>query len=76
MVSLTALWLPMLISAVVVFIASSIVHMVLTYHRTDFAKLPSEEEVSAALRKFNLPPWDPANLAAVQCGYQTCSNKR
>ncbi len=58
MVSLTSLWLPVLISAVVVFIASSIVHMVLTYHRTDFSKLPAEADVSAALRKFNLPPGD------------------
>jgi len=58
MVSLTSLWLPIVISAVVVFIASAIVHMVLTYHRTDFSKLPAEADVSAALRNFNLPPGD------------------
>ena len=57
-VSLTSLWLPVLLSAVVVFIASSIVHMVLTYHRTDFGKLPAEAEISDALRKFNVPPGD------------------
>jgi hypothetical protein len=58
MVSLTSLWLPILLSAVVVFIASSIVHMVLTYHRTDFAKLPSEPEIAESLRRFNIPPGD------------------
>lgn len=58
MVSLTSLWLPILISAVVVFIASSIIHMVLTYHRTDFRKVPGEPDVADALRKFNIPPGD------------------
>ena len=58
MVSLTSLWLPILLSAVAVFIASSIIHMVLTYHRTDFAKLPSEPEIADALRRFNIPPGD------------------
>jgi hypothetical protein len=46
------------LSAVVVFLASSIVHMVMTYHRTDFGKLPSEAEISDSLRRFNLPPGD------------------
>src|SRR5262249_55217442 len=39
-----------------VFIASSIVHMVLTYHRTDFRKLPDEDGVMEALRRFDIPP--------------------
>jgi len=34
MVSLAALWLPILLAAVFVFIASSIIHMVLPYHKT------------------------------------------
>ena len=33
-----------------VFAASNIVHMVLKYHRTDYATVPKEEEVMAALR--------------------------
>jgi hypothetical protein len=53
-----SLWLPILLSAVIVFIVSSIIHMVLPYHRNDFRKAPSEDEVMAALRKFNLPPGD------------------
>jgi hypothetical protein len=58
MVSLTSLWIPILVSAVVVFFASFIVHMVLPFHRADFRKLPAEDEVMDALRRFNLPPGD------------------
>lgn len=54
MVSLAALWIPILLSAVIVFVASSILHMVLPYHRSDYRKLPDEEKVLAALRAVNL----------------------
>ena len=56
MISIISLWLPILLSAVFVFIASSIVHMVLKYHQSDFKQLPSEDEVMEALRRFNIPP--------------------
>jgi hypothetical protein len=56
MVPLASLWLPILLSAVVVFIASSLLHMVLSYHRNDFAKVPSEDAVLDALRP--IPPGD------------------
>ena len=56
MVPVTALWLPILLSAVFVFVVSSILHMVLTYHRSDFAGLPSENQVMDALRPFSIPP--------------------
>jgi len=56
MVPVLSLWLPILLSAVLVFVVSSIIHMVLTYHRNDFDKLPAEDEVMEALRKFDLPP--------------------
>jgi hypothetical protein len=55
MVSLAALWLPILLSAVIVFVASSILHMVLPYHKNDYSKLPDEEKVVAALRGMTLP---------------------
>ncbi len=58
MVPLTALWLPILLSAVLVFVVSSIIHMVLPYHRSDFRKLAAEDDVMAALRKFKIPPGD------------------
>lgn len=58
MVPVTSLWLPILVSAVIVFIASSIIHMVLPFHRSDLKKLPREDDVMAALRPFNIPPGD------------------
>ena len=51
MVSIVSLWLPILLSAVAVFLISSIIHMVLQYHKNDFVKLPSEEPVMDDLRK-------------------------
>ena len=54
MVSLANLWLPILLSAVIVFFASSIIHMVLPYHRSDYKKLPDEANVRAALRAAGL----------------------
>ncbi|MFQ5549913.1 MAG: hypothetical protein ACE5FJ_01595, partial [Gemmatimonadales bacterium] len=45
-------------SAVIVFIVSSIIHTLLTYHRTDFQSVPSEDQVQDALRPFNIPPGD------------------
>ncbi len=50
MVPLTALWLPIILSAVIVFVASSLLHMVLPFHRNDYRKLPDEDKVLAALR--------------------------
>jgi hypothetical protein len=58
MVPLTQLWLPILLSAVFVFIVSSVLHMVLTYHRSDYGRLPDEDRVLAALRPFKVPPGD------------------
>ena len=56
MVPILSLWLPILLSAVFVFIISSIIHMILPYHRNDFSALPDEEKVMDDLRKYNLPP--------------------
>jgi Na+/H+ antiporter NhaA len=56
MVPLLELWLPVLVSAVFAFVASSIVHMVLPFHRSDYRKLPAEDETMRALRPFRIPP--------------------
>ncbi len=55
---IAALWLPILLSAVVVFIVSSLIHMALGYHNNDFAKLANEDAVMEALRKLNIPEGD------------------
>ena len=56
MVGLTALWLPILLSAVLVFIASSILHMVLPFHKRDYKKLPGEDKLLDVLRESKVTP--------------------
>ena len=56
MVSLGSLWLPILLSAVLVFVVSSIIHMVLKYHNSDYKPLPNEDVVRAAIRSGNPEP--------------------
>jgi hypothetical protein len=55
MVTVISLWLPILVSAVAVFLVSWILHMLLKYHSNDFKKVPNEDAVQEALRKFNIP---------------------
>jgi hypothetical protein len=57
-VPVMSLWLPILLSAALVFVVSSIMHMVLTYHQGDFRKVPDEANVLEALRRFPIPPGD------------------
>lgn len=56
MVPLTSLWLPIVLSAVAVFVASAIVHMVLKYHRSDYSPMSGEENVLAAMRAEKVSP--------------------
>jgi len=56
MVSLGSLLLPILVSAVLVFIVSAIIHMVLKYHNKDYTSLPNEDAVRAAIRAGNPKP--------------------
>ncbi len=58
MVSLTSLWLPILLSAVAVFFVSFVTHMLLKYHFTDFARLPGEEDVVAVFARHSVAPGD------------------
>jgi hypothetical protein len=50
------LWLPIVVSAVFVFLVSAVLHMVLTYHRADYRALPRESETLADLRRHAIPP--------------------
>ena len=41
--------LPIVLSAALVFVASSVIHMVLKYHNADYWKLPDEDAAMAAI---------------------------
>lgn len=56
MVPALSLWLPILIAAVLVFVASSVIHMFLNWHRNDFRSVSDEDGVMDALRGFDLAP--------------------
>lgn len=58
MTAVLALWLPILLSAVIVFVASSVIHMLSPWHKSDYPKMPNEDRVLAALRPFAIPPGD------------------
>jgi hypothetical protein len=56
MVSILSLWLPILLSAIAVFLVSSIIHMVLTYHRSNFSPIPDEQAFRDSVRPLNIAP--------------------
>ncbi len=56
MVPLIQLWAPILLAGFLVFMGSSIIHMVIKWHNTDYKKLANEDEVRAAIRKAAPPP--------------------
>jgi hypothetical protein len=71
MTSLNALWLPIVLSAVFVFIASSVIHMATPWHKADYLGVPEEDQVTAALRPLAIPPGDymlpkPADMAQMR----------
>src|SRR5450759_2116235 len=63
MTGLTVLCLPILLSAVFVFLASSVIHMASPWHKSDYPQMPKEEAVMDALRP--LAPGSP-NLRVLQ----------
>jgi hypothetical protein len=58
MVGLQALWLPILLSSIIVFVASSVIHMLLPWHKSDYARVPEEDKLMDALRPLAVPPGD------------------
>jgi hypothetical protein len=58
MVGILELWLPILLSAVIVFVVSSIIHMASPWHKNDYPRMPNEDEVRNALRPLAIPPGD------------------
>ncbi len=58
MTELSLLWLPILLSSVVVFIASSIIHMAMPWHKNEYPGVPDEDKTMDALRQLAIPPGD------------------
>ena len=58
MTELHVLWLPILLSAVIIFAMSSVIHMFTPWHSGDYLAIPHEDKVMDALRPFNIPPGD------------------
>lgn len=58
MTVLTTLWLPILVSAVIVFIVSSAIHMLPLWHKSDYPRLANQDQVMDALRPLAIPPGD------------------
>jgi len=56
MVSLTHLWMPILLSAVLVFVVSSLIHMVFKWHNSDYRPLPNEAAVRSAFQGTDVAP--------------------
>lgn len=50
MIAITSLWLPIVVSAILVWIASALVWTVLPHRRKEFGNLPDEEAVRSVLR--------------------------
>ncbi|TQV85037.1 hypothetical protein [Aliikangiella coralliicola] len=55
MISIASLWLPILLSAVAVFIVSSIIHMLLPYHRSNLSAVPDEQNFRDTVRPLQIP---------------------
>ncbi len=58
MTGLAMLWLPILLSSLLVFIVSSLIHMFTPWHKGDYTKVPNEDRVMDALRPLAIPPGD------------------
>lgn len=56
LVDWSRLLLPILLSTAFIFIASSVIHMVLKYHNADHRPLPNEDAVAAVLRQGGVSP--------------------
>lgn len=55
MVPVMSLWIPIIVAAVLVFIVSSILHMVFSYHENDFDAVPDEDALMDRLRELGIP---------------------
>lgn len=65
--TIMSLWLPIIVTAVVMFIAGSVIWMFMPWHKTEWQKTPDEEAVRAALKgcppgMYTVPNANPADF--------------
>lgn len=58
MTGIMSLWLPILLSSVIVFLVSSVIHMAPLWHKNDYPRVPNEDQLMNALRPLAIPPGD------------------
>jgi hypothetical protein len=58
MTAISMLWLPVLLSSVLVFIVSAIIHMLTPWHKSDYPRFANEDKVLDALRPLGILPGD------------------
>jgi hypothetical protein len=58
MTALHSLWLPILLSAIVVFVVSSLIHMASPWHKGDYPKMAEEARFMDAVRPLAIAPGD------------------
>jgi hypothetical protein len=58
MTGMHALWMPIVLSAVIVFVVSSVIHMMSPWHKSDYPQLAKQDAIMDALRPFAIPPGD------------------
>lgn len=58
MAGFASLWLPILLSSVIVFLVSSVIHMAPLWHKKDYPRVPDEDRLMNALRPLSLAPGD------------------
>ena len=49
-ITLSQLWLPILLGTFLAWIASALIHILLKYHNSDYQQLSNEDEVLSAVR--------------------------
>lgn len=65
--TIMSLWQPILVSAVLTFIAGAVIWMIMPWHKTDWQKTADEEDVRAALKStdpgmYTVPNCNPAQF--------------
>ncbi len=81
MTGLSALLLPILLSSVIVFLVSSVIHMALPWHKSDYPKVPNEDKLRDALRPLAVPPGDymvprPSSMQEMRSPAFRCARRR